>query len=256
MKCGKMGRRAFFVLSAAVFAAAPVPALATDILWSNGAGGSFNVASNWIGHVVPGTGDVAHFQVVMSGSWPTYGVAFTTSQTIEGTYVHRDNVTWNLNGNTYTQTGIPGFDSFVVSQFAGENGLLTIENGTVVTGESNVASFETSIGEAAGASGTVTLFDGATWTDNSNERIGDSGTGNLIQIGGTHNVGSFTIGADFGTRLLVRLGRNLQSWQRHSHQHGGPQRHRSRNNQQWRIGQLHSDRRHEQPRLSDAEFVP
>jgi hypothetical protein len=158
-------RRQWIAAAAALAAAGvglarPVTSQAADINWSNASGGTFSVPLNWTGGVTPGVNDFAHFQVVPVGTGPTYTVNFTGPATTRGMYVHRDTVTWNLGGNTYTQSGSTAFDPFLVGQNAGETGALTVSNGVINTSIAS-GSFNTVIGKAG--NGTMTMNSGAQW---------------------------------------------------------------------------------------------
>src|SRR5690349_2749183 len=105
-------KRTSFLLAAAAATAggaavlvAPSAAPAADRNWINGAGGTFSTTGNWLNGLVPGSGDWAHFVVTPSGTGPTYPVNFSAPATTAGMYVHNDKVTFNLAGQTYTQSG-------------------------------------------------------------------------------------------------------------------------------------------------------
>jgi hypothetical protein len=177
------------VAVALVGLAAPV-APALDINWINGSGGTFSTPGNWQSGILPGAADFAHFQVVTSGTGPTYTVNFTGNATTRGMYVHRDNVTWNLGGFTYTQSTSTAFDPFLVGQNAGETGALTVSNGSINTSVAS-GSFNTVIGKAG--NGTMTMNSGAQWTMTTPlvlaQTAGISGTFN-VNAGSQTNVAS------------------------------------------------------------------
>jgi hypothetical protein len=144
----------------ALLGLAPQAMHAADINWSNASGGTFSVPGNWAGGVTPSVNDFAHFQVVATGTGPTYTVNFTGNATTRGMYVHRDNVTWNLGGFTYAQSGSTAFDPFLIGQNAGETGFLTVGNGIINTSIA-AGAFNTVIGKAG--NGTMTMNSGAQW---------------------------------------------------------------------------------------------
>src|SRR5438105_1328598 len=74
------------------------PARGITRSWNNAAGGTFNVATNWSGSVVPGTADVAHFGLASAA----YTVTFTNNPTNLRCEIATDNVSFALNANTYT----------------------------------------------------------------------------------------------------------------------------------------------------------
>src|SRR5688572_7489405 len=132
---GNQGTRLVAAVAAAA-AAGLIPAgtaQALDVFWNNAAGGTFSTGSNWSngGGLPPDGDDFAHFQ--LNSATPPYTINFTNSPTTRGMYVHSNNVTWELNGNTYTQSTSTAFDPFLVGQNAGEVGSLTINNGNVNT---------------------------------------------------------------------------------------------------------------------------
>src|SRR5947208_7247082 len=75
------------------------PVGAATRTWNNAAGGNFNVAGNWLGSVIPGTADTAHF--ALDAASP-YTVSFTTSPTTLRCELATDAVSFAMNSNTYT----------------------------------------------------------------------------------------------------------------------------------------------------------
>src|SRR5262249_622122 len=146
-------------------------------------------------NVVAGSSDFAHFKTGAN----TYTVTFTNSPSTQGFYVHSDNVTFNLNGNTYTQLGSPSFDPVLVGQTPGENGTLSLSNGSLLTSATN--GFNVQIGKAAGALGTVNVQAGATWQMSIGTgalNIGGAGNGTLNLSGVLYllsSASSFAIGS-------------------------------------------------------------
>src|SRR5213080_3292467 len=80
---------------AVLMCAAASQCFATDRFWNNASGGTFNVASNWSGGVVPGASDIAHFGLTIS-SPQVYLVNFSTNVTNQAIKVEDDFVTFNL----------------------------------------------------------------------------------------------------------------------------------------------------------------
>jgi T5SS/PEP-CTERM-associated repeat protein len=134
-----------------------------------------------------------HFGQTAAGTGPAYTVNFGASVTCKVAIVHRDNVTWNLNGATFTQAGFSGVDSLIVGAAFGENATLTIFNGTVSTLASTLVFSE--IGKGIGATGAVTLGNGARWISSPALLIGKLGAGTLnVNAGAIATLSSVYVG--------------------------------------------------------------
>jgi T5SS/PEP-CTERM-associated repeat protein len=155
--------------------------------------GSFGTASNWDIGAVPNGNYSAHFGSTASGSGPTYAVNFAGNVSSSVVIVHRDNVTWSLNGMTYAQSGFPGVDSFVVGSSIGESATLTISNGTASTAGGSGA--ESAIGRGVGAVGVVNLGSGAKWINSTSLFVGKFGSGVLnVNSGATATLSNVYLG--------------------------------------------------------------
>jgi T5SS/PEP-CTERM-associated repeat protein len=144
--------------------------------WTSTTSGSFAAASNWDTNSAPQGNFAAHFGAVASGSGPAYSVSFGADASSSVVLVHRDSVTWNLNGATYAQSGAPGVDSLIVGTAFGENADLTINNGKVTTGGNSFSQ----IGKSIGATGRITLGPGAIWNNTPPLLVGKHGSGALL----------------------------------------------------------------------------
>ena len=103
---------------------------AEEIAWQNLSGGLFSDTANWLPEQVPGTDDVAVFDLA-SGS--PYLVDFTgATPTNQQMIVRNDLVEFDLAGNTYTLTSA-GFHPFIVGETDGQAGTLVLSHGTIDT---------------------------------------------------------------------------------------------------------------------------
>ena len=80
-------------------------------LWANPLPGDFGAGSNWVGGIVPGTDDIAHFN--QSGS--NYLVTFSSDQLVDGLKVLNDSLTFAMADNTLDvnnaiELGLPSSD--------------------------------------------------------------------------------------------------------------------------------------------------
>src|SRR5262249_45630822 len=103
--------------------------LPAQAIWTNSSGGAFGTSGNWNAGIVPSAAYAAQFGLTATGSGPTYTVTFAGNVSSAAALAHRDNVTWNLNGAKYTQTGSTGVDSLIVGDSTGEVAALTVTNG-------------------------------------------------------------------------------------------------------------------------------
>ena len=96
---------------------------AAEITWTNEAGGDFQTAGNWNPNTVPGTNDVAVFDLAAG----PYTVTWSAPITNYSLRVNQGTLTWDLQGHAYSlnrwSTNHIGSDATTVD--------LTITNGTV-----------------------------------------------------------------------------------------------------------------------------
>jgi T5SS/PEP-CTERM-associated repeat protein len=147
--------------------------------WNNAGGGNFSLATNWTPSGAPGAAGYARFNLPN-----TYTVTFTGGVSNTKFSVNQGNVTWNLGGFTYAQTGIPN-DVGIGSSAA----TLTVQNGTVNNDGLGIAAI-------TGSTGTLIVDTGATFNMGSNSlSVGGGGSGTLV----VQNGGSLTSGqSSFG----------------------------------------------------------
>jgi hypothetical protein len=166
-----------------------VPAKAATIVWTNLAGGNWNVAANWLPNLVPGSNDVA---VITNAG--TYTVALNASATIAGFVLGGDSGTQALAhaANTLTLNG-PGTISangrydFSGGTFTGTNlmahaGVLNWSGGTIGANAA-IAVATNGVVNLQGANlktlnGAITNAGTVSWT----------GTGALRPVGVVHNL--------------------------------------------------------------------
>ncbi len=158
---------------------------AADIVWTNTAGGNFNVAANWSPNQVPGADDRAF--ITNNG---TYAVTFNASATVAGLTVGGDSgsIFFNQTSGTLTLSG-PGM--------LNSNSVYTLSGGTL-TGAGDLTAggaFNWTGGTMSGA-GVTTIASGATLTLDGGNRTLTART--LVNAGqATWNAGtvSMTSGA-------------------------------------------------------------
>jgi len=167
--------------------------------WNAPNGGTWSTpATNWLGGVVPVSGDTAVFDLSDS-----YTVDFIApAVTNVGLVVRNDTVTFDLSGFTFGTTvgGLTGGSSGDISR-------LTITNGTLsVPGSMTIAL-------AGGLRQTVTASSGGTLTTTGQISVGDGGEGSLVVLnGGAVNAASITLsrsGGGTGTLLVSGLNSSL-----------------------------------------------
>jgi len=149
---------------------------AADRFWGNQFGGTFVDPFNWQDGLVPGAGDIAHFDLTTN---PTllqriYTVSFTADATNQALKIEDDFVTFDLDGQTYTTTSVTGNE---IGNVAGRSGRLTITDGIM----SAALNSQLSIGAIANASGVLTVSTGAFVVANPFlfVHVGHLGTGTL-----------------------------------------------------------------------------
>ena len=178
---------------------------ATELFWDpiGSCSGDFNNADCWGGIGVPGTSDVATWNLDYSSP---YTVSFNNFVSNQQARIREDDIFWQLNGNTYhlynaaitpTQAGLQvginsnegqarlqilngsvSSDLTVVGVGDDSVGHLFIGNsGTFSSTLTNTTGF---LGNNIGSSGTVTVDGaGSTWSNSGDLHVGESGTGTL-----------------------------------------------------------------------------
>src|SRR5882672_330720 len=95
--------RVLSLCAAAALSFLPSSALAVVRNWSNPAGGSFDLATNWSGGSVPASADTALFDLIAA----TYTVTFPSiTTTNDRVIIARDNVTFDILAHEYRLTTI------------------------------------------------------------------------------------------------------------------------------------------------------
>lgn len=199
-----------------VLAMLALEASADEIYWDNPAGGVFQDGINWAGGNPPGIRNDAIFDLSSIGG---YTVTFVTDDVAQSTVVRNDVVMLDLGGNTYTMS-VNNPTSLVVGQSDGDNGLLTLINGQLIT-------IDTIIGFESNAEGSIVMSGPeASWTNIESIIVGKSGIGSLAVLDGASvfsvkkasalgtesgSVGTGTVSGDgsfWGTDSTFRVGIN------------------------------------------------
>ena len=181
--------------------------LAADRFWITTTGGSFNSTTHWSatdgglgGASVPAAADIANFTLsnTYEVEFPVAGSLFNTDLDLEN-----GNVTFDLNGSTYTLTGtLP----IVVGGIASQTGRLTVTEGilAVETLHDNVQ-----VGTSDNATGFLTIAgDGQLGTAAVRPLmvIGQNGAGTLtVQNNGLAFSSDFLLGTNVGSTGAVTL---------------------------------------------------
>jgi fibronectin-binding autotransporter adhesin len=181
--------------------------VAADRFWITSTGGSFNSLTNWSatdgglgGASVPAAADIANFTLsnTYEVEFPLAGSLFNTDLDLED-----GNVTFDLNGSTYTMTGII---PIVVGGIASQTGRLTVTEGilSVETLHDNVQ-----VGTSDNATGFLTIAgDGQLGTAAVRPLmvIGQNGAGTLtVQNNGLAYSSDFLLGTNVGSTGSVTL---------------------------------------------------
>jgi T5SS/PEP-CTERM-associated repeat protein len=182
-----------------------LPAVAADRFWITPTGGTFGAIANWSatdggagGASVPGVADIANFTLNN-----TYEVNFTTDPFNTDLDVENGNVTFDLNLNTYTLTGLL---PIVVGGIAGQTGRLTVTEGilAVETLHDNVQ-----VGSVENATGFLTIGAGGqlgTSVVRPLIVIGPIGTGTLtVQNNGLAFSSDFLLATNIGASGTVTI---------------------------------------------------
>jgi T5SS/PEP-CTERM-associated repeat protein len=175
------------------------PAHAVDRFWQTATGGAFNTAVNWDGGAsVPGALDVANFTLNN-----TYDVTFSGNVTNSELEIENGNVTFDLEGFTYTATAAGAID---VGKVAGQTGRLTVLDGTVAV---DTISDDVFVGLFNDSTGFLTIGTGGqvgTTGARPDIVIGNSGTATLtIQNDGQMFASSFDVGNNEGSSGTVTI---------------------------------------------------
>jgi T5SS/PEP-CTERM-associated repeat protein len=152
-------------------------ALAADSLWDNVDGGTFSVATNWVGGV-PGLFDVARFETTNSSSFRrTYNVDFTNNPTNDQLVVEDDDVTFALfeiqTATAHTYTLRNSFVAAALGTVPNRSGNLTVTNGTVILPFQS----DLEIAPVAGATGALTVTSGGQVLGSPDLLVGLNGDG-------------------------------------------------------------------------------
>ena len=156
--------------------------------WSNAAGGSFSTAGNWEANTVPGSANIAVFDLA-----GTYGVSLSSAISNERIRVRSGDVTLNLGGHTYTLGSSTLEDSLSVARADTDVCSLTISSGTM-------SAVDVGIGEASTTTGQLTVASGGTLAASS-----------AIAVGGTPGTlgGTGTLQVNTGGDVLVNSGMKI-----------------------------------------------
>ena len=169
---------------AAVIGLLAAGAAGDDRFWSSPGGGWFEDPGNWGGAPPPGAADNAIFDLVSPG----YVVAFAASPTSGRLTVHYDEVTLDLNGQTWTLAD--AFESVVAGSQPGDVASLSVTDGFLNGSQMLIA-------EDPWAIGTVSVQSGGTVTLSGAAEVGRLGDGWLeIVDGGVVGCGAVRVAGD------------------------------------------------------------
>ena len=137
--------------------------------WINPAGGNFATPENWDPAETPGATHTAAFK--LGGN---YIVQFSSDFTNDRLQIGNDDVTFAIDGQTYTLTSNEVSEPSVTVGVA-ENDVarLTLLGGTL-------SSVDAVIADGAGSSGQVVVGAGATWMNSGQILVAPQGTGSLV----------------------------------------------------------------------------
>jgi len=173
--------------------------------WQQPAGGIFQVPQNWTPGGVPGSQDIARFNI--GGA---YTVTLAGNRANQRMLIGDDKLVFDLNGYRYRllSTGLPSL-TLGLSSPPGEPpdvARVTFRNGIV-------ESVEAEIGSAPGSSGSVIVSTDARWNNSALIHVGAGGTGNVtITRGAKVTSNSGKIGLAAGTTGTVTISSNSSSW--------------------------------------------
>jgi T5SS/PEP-CTERM-associated repeat protein len=194
--------------------------------WVNGSGGGFSTAANWSALSIPGSGDVALFDLADPG----YTVSFSSDPTNLRLSVADDIVTFDLNAHTYNLTNTGATASVIVGTALRGNtavARLTIQDGTLTAVDAKIADSgllnsggTLVLGNAgnlvlqnlyvgSGRPGTFSIQSGGHGTTSFQASVGAEsvGTALISGAGATWNIGSFLdIGVGNTGRMDISAG--------------------------------------------------
>lgn len=169
-----------------------------NIPWINPLGGNFSSAINWLGGILPGSSDVAAFDI---GLPSTYTTTFSGNAANSQISVSSDILTLDLQGHSYTL----GSSSYEAGGYSAQiggllGGTLNLTNSSSATG--TFATQYASIAALATDTGTVSVSGSHTaWNSATAIYAGDSGNGTLnITNGATVSDLIGTIGNEAGSK--------------------------------------------------------
>jgi T5SS/PEP-CTERM-associated repeat protein len=178
----------------------PTPDLRAQTTWKNAAGGLWNTPDNWYAGV-PNSSSDANFEFIPG----SFTVTFDVSPSIPILTMYDGNVTFSMTGHTLNVTGdIFAPYSVLFGGIAGENGRVTILNGTVISKSVGIAT-------SPAANGTLTVSTGGHWdTVNHSTSVGINAVGGLNVInGGTYATGDLNVGSMVGSVSVSGIGSAL-----------------------------------------------
>ncbi len=168
-------------------------------LWADGVifGGK-----NWSGPTAPLPGDVVHFSRQMD---QTYTVFFNGAPTNRQLKVHTGDVTFLLDGKTYTLTSADPA-SVIVGDVSGHSAKLTLSGGTL-------QSEDAFLGDATTATGTMVAGAGSNWSNSGSLVVGAAGTGTLtVRDGGQVSNTAVYVGGGSGSSGQVTVAGSGSNW--------------------------------------------
>jgi len=198
---------------------------AATIAWTNNAAnGNFTDATQWLGGVVPTSTD---FTLFTNNAVSAYTVSFTADQTVVGTTVRTDRVTFDLNGFTFTNyisRIAPTAGQVATVTYTNSSATLSVvrmTNDTIVGGGGsgtlvfsgdnirlNYKNVSTGVRNLVGSGGTLKILDGATVDTTDGLGVGSpsiEGGGMVIVdgVGSTFIVRNSTVGNGAGLSTIV-----------------------------------------------------
>src|ERR1043166_5155143 len=201
----------FFLVFAALWpGAAPDRILASDIYWTNTAGGNWTTSANWSPNQVPGTNDNA--LIVSNGTYTVTVNANTTvsnvtagavlgtqtlaipsaTLTVNGTGLLDTNATLSLSGGTVAGNGtltLNGQLNWTSGNLTG-HAVATFGSNSVVNITGSNPTFVRIVGRTVNNFGSVTLTGGAFALDGGLEAVFNNQTGATFQVLGPAEIGS------------------------------------------------------------------
>ncbi|QJE97436.1 beta strand repeat-containing protein [Luteolibacter luteus] len=178
---GHVARRASLLsLASTVAVLATGPASAADISWSATAG-SFSLASNWAGGVIPGDGDNA---VINNGGTASIDASHTVSGLHTGSTAGGGG-TFELTAGDFNL-----MESVKLGVAAGSNGSFSFTGGTLFQEDGDFI-----VADASGSTGDFSIAPGLSFTRGAGDMIiGRLGTGSFTLGGSLTSAGDFIVG--------------------------------------------------------------